>query len=172
MARAYKVLVTGAFNSGKTEFVRTASDIPVVSTERPITDEMKEIKDETTVAMDYGQVSLGDVLFHLFGTPGQPRFAFMRDILSQEMDALLLLVDSTNGSSLTVARRLLRRLNRQREPIPFLIPATKQDLRRATSVENIASSLDLDSQGLVVPCDARKKSSVNQVLTRLSETLQ
>ena len=82
MGSTYKVVVTGPFNVGKTEFVRTISDIPIVSTERRITDHLASTKEETTVAMDYGHVRLGDDMFHLYGTPGQPRFDFMCDILS------------------------------------------------------------------------------------------
>ena len=61
---AFKIVVTGPFNSGKTAFINTISDIPVVSTEKKITTEDKGIKGETTVAMDYGRVLLdGDTLY-------------------------------------------------------------------------------------------------------------
>ena len=170
MGKAYKILVTGAFNSGKTAFVSAASEIPVVTTERRITDEQAQIKEETTVAMDYGQVKIDDNLLHLYGTPGQERFDFMWDILSHEADALLVLVDSTNGSSLTMARRLLRRLRRKRRDMPFLVAATKQDGRRAMSPERIANSLDLDAD-VVFTCDAREETHTKQVLKQLSQML-
>ena len=99
MGDIYKVVVTGPFNAGKTEFIQTISDIPVVSTDQPISDHLKSVKDETTVAMDYGQVRLGSDLFHLYGTPGQPRFDFMWDILSKEMRAFVLLVDSCDRAT-------------------------------------------------------------------------
>lgn len=172
MAKAYKVVITGAFNSGKSQFVRTASEIPVVSTERKITDDLDSVKEETTVAMDYGQVTVAGKLLHLFGTPGQTRFGFMREILSEETDALIILVDSSNPSSVTVTRRLLRRLGRKKREIPFLIAATKQDNRRAMSPEEIAASLRIEPPDAVVPCDAREWSSVESVLERVSESLQ
>jgi signal recognition particle receptor subunit beta len=103
MGNLYKVVVTGPFNVGKTEFVRTVSDIPIVSTEKRITDHLASTKEETTVAMDYGHTRLGDDMFHLYGTPGQPRFDFMWDILSTEMQAYLLLVDSSDRQSLSVS---------------------------------------------------------------------
>lgn len=170
MGKAYKILVTGAFNSGKTAFVSAASEIPVVTTERRITDEQAQVKEETTVAMDYGQVKIDDNLLHLYGTPGQERFDFMWDILGHEADALLVLVDSTDGSSLTMARRLLRRLRRKRRGMPFLVAATKQDGRRAMSPERIADSLDLDDDA-VFTCDARKESHTKEVLRQLSQML-
>jgi len=171
MGRVCKVVVTGAFNAGKSAFIRTASAIPVVSTERRITGDLARVKGETTVAMDYGQVTVGGRLFHLFGTPGQARFEFMWEILSREADALLLLVDSTDRSSFTAARRILRRLRRRRR-IPYLVVATKQDGRRAMSPAEIAAALGVEPPTFVVPCDARKKQSVRAVLMRLAQLVR
>ncbi len=170
MGRAYKVVVTGAFNAGKSSFISTISEIPVVSTERRITDHLAEVKETTTVAMDYGQATVGGCLFHLYGTPGQERFDFMWDILSREMDGLLVLVDSTDRSSLTVARRILRRLTR-RTRVPLLVVATKQDGRRALSLEEVAEALHIEP-ATVVPCDPRQKQSVQGVLRTLLTRLE
>jgi len=166
MSRAYKVVVTGAFNAGKSVFIRTVSDIPVVSTERSITDDLATVKETTTVAMDYGQTTVGGCLLHLYGTPGQERFGFMLDILAREVDGMLVLVDSTDRFSLTAARRLLRRLRRKRG-IPILTVATKQDGRRAMSPEELAKGLHIKPPVTVVPCDPRRKSSVRRVLEQL-----
>jgi len=78
-----KMVVTGPFSAGKTEFIRTVSEIDVVSTERKITDETKSVKEATTVAMDFGRITVDeDLVLYLFGTPGQKRFDFMWEILS------------------------------------------------------------------------------------------
>jgi signal recognition particle receptor subunit beta len=151
-----KVVVTGPFNVGKTEFVRTISDIPTVSTERRITDHLRSTKEETTVAMDYGQVKLGDALFHLYGTPGQARFDFMWDILTKEMDVKGLL-------------RTFRRLCRKRH-IPYLVVANKQDKEGAWPVEKVRKSLRLKDVP-VLPCVAKDKSSVRHVLEELQALL-
>ncbi len=142
----------------------------MVSTDRKISDELAEVKEMTTVAMDYGQVTVDDCLLHLYGTPGQDRFDFMWDILSQEMDGLLLLVDSTDRSSLTVARRILRHLRKRR--IPPLVVATKQDLDGAMSPDDVAERLRLKPPAPVVPCDPRQKQSTHTVLHRLCEFLE
>ena len=73
VSNLYKIIVTGPFNSGKTAFISTISDIAVVTTERKITTEDRGIKAETTVAMDYGRVELDGKVLHLNGTPGQAR---------------------------------------------------------------------------------------------------
>src|SRR3990172_4030491 len=93
MTRHVKVLVTGPFGVGKSRLVKTISEIEVVSTERRLTRAGGDGKDHTTVAMDYGRVTLGDTVVHLTGTPGQERFDFMWDILSAETDAVVLVVD-------------------------------------------------------------------------------
>lgn len=73
--KTVKMVVTGPFNSGKTEFIQTVSEIDVVATERQITSEVERIKDTTTVAMDFGRITVDDdLVLYLFGTPGQKRF--------------------------------------------------------------------------------------------------
>jgi signal recognition particle receptor subunit beta len=74
MKRTLKVVVTGPFGAGKTEFIRNVSEIDIVTTERTLTTREKQIKTETTVAMDFGRLTMGRNILHLFGTPGQPRF--------------------------------------------------------------------------------------------------
>ena len=167
---AIKVVVTGPFNAGKTEFIRSISDIPIVSTEKPISNHFKSVKDETTVAMDYGQVKLDDDMLHLYGTPGQPRFDFMWDILAAEMDAFILLVDSNDRGTFGDARRLIRTFRRKAK-VPYLVVANKQDGDKALSPARVASALKLGSDTPVLPCVGIDKKSVRQVLERLTEVV-
>ena len=75
---AVKIVVTGPFSAGKTTLIRTISEITVLSTEKDITDHTKSRKAETTVAMDFGRITIDrDLVLYLFGTPGQDRFDFM-----------------------------------------------------------------------------------------------
>ncbi|MCP4543117.1 MAG: GTP-binding protein [Chloroflexi bacterium] len=166
MGNVYKVVVTGPFNVGKTEFVRTISDIPIVSTERRITDDLVSTKKETTVAMDYGHVKVDDDMFHLHGTPGQPRFDFMWEILSKEMHAYLLLVDSSRLESLFDAKKLLRTFGRKGNA-PCMIVANKQDMESVLSTEEIRKRLGLDEETLIVPCVATEKEKVRDVMKKL-----
>jgi len=87
-----KMVITGPFSSGKTEFIKSISEIEVVSTERDISKNTQEAesKGQTTVAMDFGRITVDDELtLYLFGTPGQRRFDFMWEILAEGMLALL-----------------------------------------------------------------------------------
>jgi small GTP-binding protein len=170
MGRVYKVLITGPFNAGKTEFTRTISDIPIVTTERRISNHFQSVKDETTVAMDYGQIKLDGDLFHLYGTPGQPRFEFMWDILSREMDAFVILVDSHDRQGLVQAKRLIRTF-RRKSRVPYLVVANKQDMDNALPVETIGKVLGLDEKTPVVPCVATDRASVRSALEELRRLL-
>jgi hypothetical protein len=169
----YKVVVTGPFNVGKTEFVRTVSDIPIVSTERRITDELQTAKEQTTVAMDYGQVRVSGDLFHLYGTPGQPRFDFMWDILAKEMDAFVMLVDSSDRETFMHAKRLIRVFNRlgRKTRLPYIIAANRQDKEGALPVETVRKALRVDKDIPVVPCVAKENTSVRHVMEQLRELL-
>ena len=84
--QAVKIVVTGPFAAGKTTLIRTISEITVLSTERGISDSTRSRKAETTVAMDFGRITIDrDLVLYLFGTPGQDRFDFMWEILGEGM---------------------------------------------------------------------------------------
>lgn len=93
MANIYKLVFTGPVGAGKTTAVQSLSDIEVVSTEASTSDEVRDLKKTTTVAMDYGLMRLdnGDQV-RLYGTPGQKRFDFMWDILTEDALGLVLML--------------------------------------------------------------------------------
>jgi hypothetical protein len=167
MTRVLKILVTGPFNAGKTAFVKTISDIPVVSTERRISHRAKGLKLQTTVAMDYGRAQVGDDVLHLTGTPGQARFDFMWEILSKEMHGLVLVVDATQPDSFADARAMLADMLVPRS-VPFVIAANKQDLESALHPDKVRRGLGFTAgEALVAPCVTSRKTSVRFVLGQL-----
>ena len=170
--KAYKIVITGPFNAGKTAFIHSVSDIAMVSTERRISDPAVAIgsKSETTVAMDYGQKRLGDALLHLYGTPGQARFEFMWSILAKEMDAYVLLVDSTDRGSLMDAKQVMRQFRKQAK-VPYVVAANKQDHRSAMSPTEIQRLLAVSQDVAVMPCVAREKESVLRILEHVRQLL-
>jgi len=98
---AYKIVFTGPVGVGKTTAIAAISDIEPFQTEEFATDETKNIKQNTTVAMDYGMMKLeNDERIHLYGTPGQERFNFMWDILTDGGIGLVLLLNNTNEDPL------------------------------------------------------------------------
>ncbi|MEP7284440.1 MAG: ATP/GTP-binding protein [Chloroflexota bacterium] len=171
MANTYKIIVTGPFNSGKTTFVSTISDIAVVTTEKKITTEDRGIKSETTVAMDYGRVEIDGKVLHLSGTPGQTRFNFMWDILAREMNAFVVLVDSTDSPSFPDAAELIA-LFSGIHAVPYLVAASKSDLSGGVSLEEVRRGTHAGSDVTVMPCVATQKSSVRQVLLQVIELIE
>lgn len=167
----YKVVVTGPFNSGKTEFIKTISDIPVVSTEKRITTEDRGIKSETTVAMDFGRVNLNGETIHLFGTPGQTRFDFMWEILAGEMNGFIVLVDSTDRPSFPEAARLIEQFS-SFVNVPYLVVSNKTDLSDSASLAEVRRGTQAGPNITVMPCVATQKSSVRQVLLQVLQLLK
>lgn len=93
----HKIIFTGPTGSGKTTAICTYSDIEPVMTEVKATDEVKDLKEQTTVALDYGSVTLDkETKVHLYGTPGQARFDFMWEILGKGSKGIVILLDHTN----------------------------------------------------------------------------
>ncbi len=162
----YKVIVTGRFNSGKTAVVSTISDIAVVTTEKRITTEDRGIKSETTVAMDYGRVEIDGRILHLTGTPGQMRFNFMWDILAKEMDAFIVLVDSTDPPSFPDASELIDIFSGYHS-VPYLVAANKSDLPGSGSLDEIRRRANAGPGVVVMPCVATQRVSVRRVLLQV-----
>ena len=94
-----KVLVAGPVGVGKTTAVRAASDKSILTTDVLPSDATRQLKNSTTVAMDFSVIWLDDRLkVHLYGTPGQERFDFMWDVLSEGTAGVILLVDDSSGN--------------------------------------------------------------------------
>ena len=162
-----KMVITGPFNSGKTAFVQSISEIDVVSTERTISTEAERIKSQTTVAMDFGRITVDDdLVLYLFGTPGQRRFDFMWEILSQGMLGFVVMVDSTRPETFREAKSILETF-RAYAPTPYVVAANKQDLPDAWSVEDLRVALRLDPEIKMLPCVATDRESVKAVLLEL-----
>jgi small GTP-binding protein len=162
-----KMVVTGPFSAGKTEFIQTVSEIDVVATERKISSEAEKIKESTTVAMDFGRITVDESLvLYLFGTPGQKRFDFMWEILSEGMLGFIVMVDSTRPETFREARSSLETF-RAYAPTPYVVAANKQDQPDAWDIDDMRIALRLDSSLKLLPCIAIDKESVKSVLLEL-----
>lgn len=162
-----KIVVTGPFSAGKTEFIQTVSEIDVVSTERKITSESEQIKERTTVAMDFGRITVDDdLVLYLFGTPGQKRFDFMWEILSEGMLGFVVLLDSVRPETFREARMILDTF-RTYAPTPYVVAANKQDMEDAWDVDDLRIALRIDSDIKLLPCVATDRESVRNTLLEL-----
>jgi small GTP-binding protein len=162
---AVKIVVTGAFNAGKTEFIQTISDIEVTAGERRITEATKVIGKE--VAMDFGRISISDdLVLYLFGTPGQKSFDFMWDILSREMLGFIIIVDSTQPGTFQETKEVIDYFEKL-SGVPFVIAANKRDMPEAVPLEELRQKLDLDDRVEILSCVAFDKESVKKVILKL-----
>src|SRR5512144_2628442 len=163
-----KMVVTGPFNAGKTEFIQSVSEIDVVSTERKISNSAeRSVKEATTVAMDFGRITVDeDLVLYLFGTPGQKRFDFMWEILSEGMLGFIVLVDSARPETFREAKRILN-VFRSYSDTPYVIAANKQDVDDAWPPEDLRFALGADEHIKIVPCVGKDKETVKKVLLEL-----
>ncbi len=165
------MVVTGPFNAGKTMFIQTVSEIDVVNTEQKITSDEEKVKSTTTVAMDFGRITIDDeLMLYLFGTPGQRRFDFMWEILSEGMLGFIVLIDSTKPETFREARRILETF-RSYAPTPFIVAANKQDLEDAWEVNDLRIALRLSENTKLVPCIAIDKESVKEIIIALLDDI-
>lgn len=170
----FKIAVTGNVGAGKTTLIRTISEIEVVDTDRRATDEVASLKASTTVAFDFGRLTLNsEQVLYLYGTPGQSRFDFMWDIVINQAQAYVLLVAAHRPKDFRGARKILTFMN-QRVQIPMIIGLTHTDCEGAWEKDDILLALgfsDHNNCPPIVNVNPENASSVAQCLVTLLEEL-
>ncbi|WP_329407768.1 ATP/GTP-binding protein [Streptomyces sp. NBC_00704] len=163
-----KILVAGGFGVGKTTLVGAVSEIRPLRTEEYLTEAGRPVDDTTgvegkhttTVAMDFGRITLReDLVLYLFGTPGQERFWFMWDELSEGALGAVVLADTRRLDDCFAAVDYF-----ERRSIPFLIAVNCFEDAVRYPEQDVRGALDLDDDVPVVLCDARDRRSVRDVL--------
>jgi small GTP-binding protein len=133
---SYKIVFTGPVASGKTTAINSISGISTVSTEEKATDETQQLKDNTTVAMDYGLLKMpGGGMVHLYGTPGQERFSYMREVLIEGALGLILLVNNSSPDPFKEMNHYIQAFSEFIDSTSLVIGITHMDKENNPSIK-------------------------------------
>ncbi|RGD56973.1 ATP-binding protein [Kitasatospora xanthocidica] len=172
---AVKVVVVGGFGVGKTTLVSAVSEIRPLTTEETMTQAGVGVDDptgveqktSTTVAMDFGRISISDrLVLYVFGTPGQERFWFLWNGLFEGALGAVVLVDTRR---LEVSFEVIGRL--EERGVPFVVAVNSFPEAPAVPLDELRSALDLPSEVPIVSCDARSRESSRDTLMTLMHYL-
>jgi uncharacterized protein len=171
VSAAVKVVIVGGFGVGKTTMVGSVSEIRPLTTEETMTqagvgvDDIAgvERKTETTVAMDFGRISLNDrLVLYLFGTPGQERFWFLWDGLFDGALGAVVLIDTRR---LEVSFDVVGRL--EERAVPFVVAVNAFPEAPVHPMSELRAAMDLPDSVPMIDCDARDRGSCRDTLLTL-----
>ncbi len=168
-----KIIFSGPVGSGKTTAILTMSDIPIVSTNEDASDMTKDRKPQTTVAMDYGRINIGKKeKIHLYGTPGQERFSFMWDILTNGALGLILLIDNSRDNPKQDLKFYLQSFKKFIQQGDVIIGVTRMDEKKSPSINDYRKWLnELSVVAPVFTVDARERQDVSALVQALLYSL-
>ncbi|HUG86440.1 MAG TPA: ATP/GTP-binding protein [Euzebya sp.] len=164
-----KIVIAGGFGVGKTTLVTAVTEITPFTTEVPMTEASLGVDDTsivgsqkttTTVAMDFGRISLGnDLYLYLFGTPGQERFSFMWDDLTHGAVGAVVLLDTRRLEESFAAVNYF-----EERSLPFVVAINCFEGKVLHTPEAVRDALQVPGDTPVMLTDARDRAQVKVAL--------
>jgi signal recognition particle receptor subunit beta len=173
MIGQHKIIFTGPVGAGKTTAITAISDIAPISTEQTATDETKNKKELTTVAMDYGSMRLdnGEML-HLYGTPGQERFNFMWDLLIDGSIGVIIMIDDANPKPLDDLQAFVSTFREFIQDHAVVIGVSRMELGKGLKLDDYHAAMSkFDLNVPIFEVDARQHDEVMMLVQALLYSL-
>ncbi|KFI23995.1 GTP-binding protein [Nitrosococcus oceani] len=169
----HKLIFTGPVGVGKTTAISMLSDIPTVSTDETASDMTRRKKPRTTVAMDYGLMNVSETeRVHLYGTPGQERFDFMWDILTEGGIGLILLLDNSRTNPLQDMHFFLGAFRGFINRTGVAIGVSRMDLHSQPKISDYYQQLQgFAKKPPILEVDARNRRDVSLLIQTLLYSL-
>jgi len=171
MMAEHVVLFAGPMGAGKTTAIESLSEIEIVKTEASNTDRKSADKATTTVAFDYGEITVDDVTkIRLYGAPGQKRFDFMWSILMERAKGLLLLINNDATEPIVEMLTYLEQFRELHERGAVVVGISRADVGAGPSIDHFAAALSASLPEVIVPVftvDARDAEQMKTLLLTL-----
>jgi len=173
--QSVKIVVTGPKRAGTTTLIRSLSEIAVLTTERRVPGATRNPREEKTVALDFGRVTISkDLVLYIFGTPGHEPESLVGGSLAEGMIGLIVTVDVTRPVSVQEAAEIIAFLE-EKSSAPYVVAANRMHVGDGSALNRLRVGLDLPDDVPIIALDATSRPSAKAVvaalLRRILETM-